>query len=343
MTSRHTQVIIPANKDMFMRSPKLSLLLLGILALSLSACSARQTRPVVQTDMRPAVSMNNHQLDNWQSLSARLQHDGLDKVRTSELFARLDLPPSSVPMGVKVKELYSNKFFPKPKAKPRKSFETKLGIPGPWFKGVVTTANARACREFMDKHAVAFARAELNSGVPSEVAAALLFVETRLGGYLGKHNAFYMLASMSVTRDPSEIPEYLAKLPGSEQHLPWIREKMEVKADWAYHELKALLAYCYANNLDPLKIKGSIYGAIGLCQFMPSNISRYALDGNGDGVINLFTAEDAVASLSNYLQRNGWKKGMSVAQQTRVLRSYNAMDIYAHTILALAKTIRQLN
>ena len=50
---------------------------------------------------------------------------------------------------------------------------------------------------------------------------------------------------------------------------------------------------------------------------------------------------DAVASLSNYLRRNGWKKGMTVTQQTRVLRSYNAMDIYAHTILALAKTIRQ--
>ena len=71
MTSRHTQVIIPANKDMFMRSPKLSLLLLGILALSLSACSTRHSRPVVQADMRPTVSMNDRQLDNWQSLSAR--------------------------------------------------------------------------------------------------------------------------------------------------------------------------------------------------------------------------------------------------------------------------------
>ena len=74
---------------------------------------------------------------------------------------------------------------------------------------------------------------------------------------------------------------------------------------------------------------------------MPSNISRYGLDGNGDGIIDLFSVDDAVASLSNYLRRNGWKKGMTVTQQTRVLRSYNAMDIYAHTILALAKTIRQ--
>ena len=331
---------------MLIRSSRISFVLLGFLALSLSACSVKNTPPSVQPDSRlessPADDLSASSWhEKWQKLSAKLQRDGLDSRRTGELFARLDMPPSPVPMGVKVKELYSNKFLPRPKARPQKAFETKLGIPGPWFKGVVTTANARTCREFMDKHAVAFARSELNSGVPSEVAAALLFVETRLGGYIGKHNAFYMLASMSVSRRPSDIPEYLARLQGSDQHLPWIQEKMRVKADWAYGELKALLSYCYANGIDPLKVKGSIYGAIGLCQFMPSNISRYGLDGDGDGIIDLFSVDDAVASLSNYLRRNGWKKGMTVTQQTRVLRSYNAMDIYAHTILALAKTIRQ--
>ena len=335
-------------KDIFMRSSKCSLVLLGFLTLALAACSAKQPqRTPALTDAQVerfdiGYSSASSWRDAWQRLSAKLQQDGLDADRTSELFAKLDMPPSPIPMGVKVKELYSNKFLPKPKVRPQKAFETKLGIPGPWFKGVVTAANARTCRAFMDKHAVAFARAELNYGVPSEVAAALLFVETRLGGYLGKHNAFYMLASMAVTRNPADIPEYIDKLQGADRQLPWIREKMIVKADWAYSELKALLSYCYANGIDPLKIKGSIYGAIGLCQFMPTNIPRYAVDGNGDGVIDLFTVDDAVASLSNYLRRNGWKPGLSVTKQTRVLRSYNAMEIYAHTILALAKTIRQV-
>ena len=332
-----------------MYASKCALVLLGLLALSLSACSPKQSLQSEQILTDSQVERSGQEYgsmtswrDTWQRLSARLQQDGLNANKTSALFARLDMPPSPVPMGVKVKELYSNKFLPKPKARPQKPFETKLGIPGPWFKGVVTAANAKTCRDFMDKHAVAFARAELNYGVPSEVAVALLFVETRLGNYLGKHNAFYMLASMAVTRNPADIPEYIHKLKGADQHLPWIQEKMTVKADWAYNELKALLTYCYANNKDPLKIKGSIYGAIGLCQFMPSNISRYAVDGNADGVIDLFTVDDAVASLSNYLRRNGWRPGLSVTKQTRVLRSYNAMDIYAHTILALAKTIQQI-
>lgn len=333
-----------------MRPSSLHFIVLGLLALSLSACSVRNTTPQAPTGQAEVPSASLQAVagerlswqQTWQNLSIKLQRDGLDPAFAKKIFASLDMPPSSVPMGIKVRELYTNAYLPKPKARPQKPIETKLGIPGPWFKGVVTTANAKACKDFMNKHAVAFARAELNYGVPSEVAAALLFVETRLGGYLGKHNAFHMLASMSVTRNPADIPEYIEKLQGADQHLPWIRDKMEIKANWAYGELKALLLYCQANGLDPLKIKGSVYGAIGLCQFMPSNISRYGVDGNGNGIIDLFSVDDAVASLSNYLRRNGWRSGLSIERQTRVLRSYNAMDIYAHTILALAKTIRQL-
>ncbi|WP_298069227.1 lytic murein transglycosylase [uncultured Mailhella sp.] len=279
----------------------------------------------------------------WRQLAERLMADGLDAGKTAALFAGLSSPPSAEPMGVKVRELYTGKFLSK--AHPTKKaqlFQTKLGIPGPWFKGVVTQTNARLCKKFIAEHERAFALAEAHWGVPPETGAALLFVETRLGAYVGKHNAFFTLASMAVTKDPAGIPEYLDALPGSSERLPWIRERMEQKAEWAYTELKALLAYCYENALDPLTLKGSVYGAIGLCQFMPGNISRYAVDGDGDGHIDLYQAPDAIASLSCYLQRHGWKPGLSVSAQRKVLRRYNAMDIYARTILALARTIERL-
>jgi membrane-bound lytic murein transglycosylase B len=76
-----------------------------------------------------------------------------------------------------------------------------------------------------------------------------------------------------------------------------------------------------------------------MCQFMPSNISRFAEDGNVDGVIDLFSAPDAIMSLSRYLSLNGWKRGLSLEGQTKVLMNYNRMLKYARTILALAKTI----
>ena len=118
--------------------------------------------------------------------------------------------------------------------------------------------------------------------------------------------------------------------------------RMEDKADWAYAELRALLEYSVANGVDPFEIPGSGYGAVGLCQFMPSNLPRYAVDGDGDGIIDLFAPADAVASLSNYLARHGWKKDMSIPEQIKVLRRYNNLAVYANTILALAEKIREI-
>ncbi len=279
----------------------------------------------------------------WAALAQQLKTDGVDPAFVRTVFARLDRAPSTLPMGTKVKELYSNHFLPKPPKPPVTTFETELGIPGPWFRGVVTTHNAHLCRDFIDANAEAFALAELETGVPQEVAAALLFVETRLGDFLGKENAFFMLASMAVTRAPEDVRKYLDKLPGAYDHLDWIRQKMEVKADWAYKELKALLEYCRANAIDPIPIKGSVYGAIGLCQFMPSNIAKLGKDGDRDGRIDLFTVSDAVASLSNYLRSSGWKDDLPLDRKIKVLRSYNAMNIYARTILALAETIVRLD
>ena len=51
---------------------------------------------------------------------------------------------------------------------------------------------------------------------------------------------------------------------------------------------------------------------------------------------------DAVASLSNYLARHGWKKDMSIPEQIKVLRRYNNLAVYANTILALAEKIREI-
>ena len=326
-------------------SPFFRIIAAGLFTLSLIGCSARSPQESSLLDNMPPSSETARPAwqETWSQLSDRLSTDGLDPQKTSAAYARLQRSPSHAPMGIKVRELYTNKFLPKQKASTKaQAIQTKLGIPGPWFKGVVTKTNARLCKKFIQENALSFALAETRYGVPPEIGAALLFVETRLGSYLGKHNAFFTLSSMAVTRSPSDIPEYLSKLPGSSEHLPWIQDRMEKKADWAYDELKALLDYCYKNNLDPLALQGSIYGAIGMCQFMPSNIPRYAMDGNGDGIIDLFHAPDAIASLSNYLHRHGWKPGLSVAAQTKVIRSYNAMDIYAHTILALAKTIKQL-
>lgn len=281
--------------------------------------------------------------DAWKPLLERLRQDGLAGDEIAYLFVRLGDAPSQDPMGRKVQELYTGKFLrtPKPPA-PKDQTPNETGIPRPWYKGFVTDANARRCRTFINTHLEAFKASEETYGVPTEVAAALLFVETRLGDYLGEQNAFVTLASMAASRSPDAIPDWLSKLPGVENRMDWVSDRMQDKADWAYDELKALLEYSVANGVDPFEIPGSGYGAVGLCQFMPSNLSRYAVDGDSDGIVDLFAPADAVASLSNYLARHGWKKDLTVPEQIRVLRRYNNLAVYANTILALAEKIREI-
>ncbi|MFT3958267.1 MAG: lytic murein transglycosylase [Desulfovibrio sp.] len=268
----------------------------------------------------------------WRPLADRLAADGLSGPRVDALLATLSATPTQSPMGRKMRELYNRKFFPKPPSTAPAAL---------YYKGVLTDANVQLCRQFVAQNKRAFDQAEARFGVPSSVAVSLLFVETRLGKVLADvpENAFYTLASMSVTRQPSDIPDWLPRMPGYQEHLDWFAEIMPKRADWAYKEVKALVEHMLRDNIDPRHLPSSIYGAVGLCQFMPSNIATYGADGDGDGKVDLFTIPDAVASLSNYLAKHGWKPGLPRTKQHQILMAYNHAAIYANTILALSDMI----
>lgn len=294
--------------------------------------------------MPPSVAAPAGQVENltgngavapaWRPLAERLAADGLAGPRVDALLSTLAATPSQSPMGRKMRELYMRRFFPKPPS----------GKPAPlYYKGVVTEKNARLCREFIAANPQAFALAEARYGVPPAIAVSLLFVETRLGKVLADvpENAFYTLASMAVSRRPQDISDWLPRLPGYERHLDWFAETMPKRADWAYKEVRALTAHLLHDNADPRALPSSIYGAVGLCQFMPSNIAVYGADGDGDGKVDLFGVPDAVASLSNYLAKHGWKPGISRARQHTLLMAYNHSRTYANTILALSDLVVQ--
>jgi membrane-bound lytic murein transglycosylase B len=243
-------------------------------------------------------------------------------------------------MGRKVREIYRVKFMrppPEPGAPPRPPSREKV------YPGVVTEANARRCRDFLAANPQYFARALQLHGIPPEILVSLLFVETRLGTAIGGgNNALHTLASMAVSRKPEQIPAWLAQLPEEHaQRLDWIEDLMQKRSEWAYKEVKALVAYVRKYRLDMAAIPGSYYGAIGYGQFMPTNIEPYGVDGDGDGVIDLFNMADAIASVANYLARHGWKPGLNREARHKVLRTYNHVDIYPNTILALADLVKK--
>lgn len=186
-----------------------------------------------------------------------------------------------------------------------------------------------------------FKKVQEKYDVPPEAILGILNVETRYGKVLGKHNAFVALSSMAATTTWEALAPGLGGRAVSSDQREWLVMRMGQKADWAFDELAALLVYARKGGRDPLAMPGSVYGAIGLCQFMPTSAMKLGADGDGDGKIDLFSLDDAVHSIARYLKSSGWRNGKKFAAARRkAVWHYNHSDIYVNTVLATADLLR---
>ena len=75
---------------------------------------------------------------------------------------------------------------------------------------------------------------------------------------------------------------------------------------------------------------------------LSSKALRYGVDGNGDGVVDLFVLEDALFSMGRYLLANGWRGSMrNRKKQRRAIYNYNQSVIYVNTVLAVADYLEE--
>ncbi len=196
-------------------------------------------------------------------------------------------------------------------------------------------------KKFMQTHQEDLLRAEKAYGVESQVITAILLVETGLGSYLGKWSALNTLSTMASLKDAETRNRFWEMIPKSKRIS---RKKFEKKASrkssWAYRELKAFLTYAYQQGLDPAEVPGSIAGAIGYAQFMPSNILAYGKDGNDDGNIDLHNQADSMASIAYFLKRHGWRPGISRKKAEKVIYHYNHSEYYVDAILKIANLLK---
>lgn len=278
--------------------------------------------------------------ESWGELTEELMDDGLNQAWIEDVFVRLGSSYTTAPMKTKLTELYRIDFGKKKKAKDEVKEKESISKKR-HYKKVLTKYNANRAMLFLEEHDTFFSKSEESYGVSKEIAVSLLLVETDLGSYMGRQKALGNLASMAASRTPDEFYSYLPSVKGDEKKEEWIQSVLDKRSAWAYQELKALLEYTYANQIDPLELSGSIYGAIGYCQFMPSNILRFGVDGNNDGKIDLFDTADAIPSLSNYLKEHGWKDGLPENEQRKVLLTYNRSIPYANTIMMMAEALEE--
>ncbi|MGR6870874.1 lytic murein transglycosylase B [Pseudomonas sp. HK3] len=177
----------------------------------------------------------------------------------------------------------------------------------------LTESRAKAGKAFLKEHKATFDAVEEKYGIPREVIAAIIGVETYYGRITGSYRVIDALATLGF-----DYP----------------------KRSLFYRELKNYFLMVRDNDLDPLTIKGSYAGAMGLGQFIPSSYISYAVDFDGDGKKDLWTnVDDAIASVAYYFKRHGWQAGEPVASSVTL---YNAeADKFANTGLSLNATVSE--
>lgn len=88
--------------------------------------------------------------------------------------------------------------------------------------------------------------------------------------------------------------------------------------------------------------RGAMHGEVGQTQFLPKNILLYGVDGDGNGVVNLNTKADALASTANFLKGHGWIRGAGYQPgepNFAAIQGWNAANVYQQTIAIVGKRI----
>jgi membrane-bound lytic murein transglycosylase B len=126
-------------------------------------------------------------------------------------------------------------------------------------------------------------------GVPPEIVAGIIGVETIYGQNMGNFRVIDALATLAF-----DFP------PGRKDRSPFFRD-----------ELENFFLLCQREGADPLTVRGSYAGAMGMPQFMPSSVNRHAVDMDGDGHIDLRgSSADVIGSVAHYLAEYGWQRGL---------------------------------
>jgi membrane-bound lytic murein transglycosylase B len=138
-------------------------------------------------------------------------------------------------------------------------------------------------------------------GVPRSVVLGVWGMETNFGSFTGSIYAVRALATLAYTR---------------------------YRGDFFREELLTALQILENDHVDRAKMLGSWAGAMGQTQFMPSSFMKYAVDGNRDGVRDIWASvPDALASTANYLREKGWEPGLPWGFEVRIPEGFDFRNL----------------
>ena len=178
-------------------------------------------------------------------------------------------------------------------------------------KRFIEPVRLKAGKAFWEQNQAFLSKVEQDSGVPAEVIVSIIGIETIYGRQTGNFR----------------VKDVLSTLAFSYPDTPNKASREQLFKD----QLQELILMCWTEGGGSLPAKNSSQGlnstrfnaclnqnssyagAIGLPQFMPSSIRSFAVDGDGDGRIDLKQSpKDAIASVANFMRKHGWQPGMPI-------------------------------
>ena len=156
-------------------------------------------------------------------------------------------------------------------------------------KMMVSDSRISGGKEFINLYKKDLKKAEDLYGVPAEIIASIIGIETRYGRITGNIRVLDSLMTLSFN---------------------YPRRSKFFKI-----QLEEFLLLSREEGLNPESLKGSIAGAMGYGQFMPDSYRDYAVDFDSDGVRDILTNPiDAIGSVANFLNKKGkWKPNTPIA------------------------------
>jgi len=160
----------------------------------------------------------------------------------------------------------------------------------------ITPARIAAGVIFATKHQALLNKASKETGVPVAILLGILGVETSFGRILGRYKVIDSLYTLTVGYPP--------------------------RSAFFRQQLINLFYLVREQNIAIETVKGSYAGAMGAPQFIPSSYRTFAVDGDGDGLIDLFDNwNDIIMSVANYLKVNGWHNQEDILAKTNFVDS----------------------
>ncbi len=160
-----------------------------------------------------------------------------------------------------------------------------------------------------------FASIEKRFGVPAGPLIAIWGMETGFGSYMGKENTLSAVATLAFDCR---------------------------RTDYFTDQFYAALKLVEQGTLTTSS-RGAAHGEVGQTQFLPKNVLKYGVDGDGNGRIDLVGSKaDALASTANFLRGHGWQAGAGYQRgqaNFAAIQGWNDASVYQQSIAIMGAQI----